>query len=173
MQAPAASSISGGSAGSRTDFARETRPEPPSTPPPDPPTQRPPSRPASRPASRSPPNQPSPRKNSPLAVSPSRASPPTRRATNPVLSTIRYSVVSDAPSKHTAQSKDSPQRKKSTLRSALGRLFGRGRKKNGTGNQDSSVTSAPESGPLASAQHRSVSIWPGMVRAIRVADLTI
>jgi hypothetical protein len=164
MQAPAAAggpaSIGGGSGGSRTDLARETRPEPPSTPPPAAPTQRPPSRPASRPASRSPPKQPSLRKNSPPGASPTRVSPPTRRAPNPVLSSIRYSVVSDAPSKHTAQSKDSPQRKKSTLRSALGRLFGRGRKKNGSGSQDSGATSARESGPLASAQHRSVSIRP-------------
>jgi hypothetical protein len=155
----APASISAGSGGSRTDLAREIRPEPPSTPPPAPPipAARPASRPPSRPTSRSPPFRPSPRKSSPLAVSPSRVAPPERRATNPVLSTIRYSIVSDAPSKQTAQSKDSPQRKKSTLRSALGRLFGRGKKKPNGGNQDASVGSVREPRPLVSAQHRSVS----------------
>ncbi|KAK4128839.1 hypothetical protein N657DRAFT_676568 [Parathielavia appendiculata] len=158
LQAPAPAaafaSVSGSSSDSRTDLlARETRPEPPSTPPPEPP-QSSASRPTSRPASRSPPTQ-SSRKDSPLAVSPSPVLPPTRRATNPVLSTMRYSVVSDAPSKHTAQSKDAPQRKKSTLRSALGRLFGRGRKKNINGNQDSGAASARESAPLAPTQHHS------------------
>ena len=150
-------SISAGSGGSRTDLARETRLEPPSTPPPAPPTgaSTPVARPESRPASRSPHHRSkSPRKSSPLAVS---IPPPERRATNPVLSTIRYSMISDAPSKQTTQSKDSPQRKKSTLRSALGRLFGRGKKKPGLGAQDASTGSLRESRPLASAQHRSVS----------------
>ncbi|KAK4105451.1 hypothetical protein N658DRAFT_462725 [Parathielavia hyrcaniae] len=110
--------------------------------------------PCSEGTSRSPSNQ-SSRKTSPLGVSRSPVPPPARRATNPVLSTIRYSVVSDAPSKHTAQSTDAPQRKKSTLRSALGRLFGRGKKKNVGGNQGSGATSLRESAPLAATQHRS------------------
>jgi len=153
-------SIGAGSGGSRTDLARDIRPEPPSTPPPAPPSgpSTPVVRPASRPASRSPPHGPSPHKASPLSVSPARASPPARRATNPVLSTIRYSMISDAPTKQTTQSKDSPQRKKSTLRSALGRLFGRGKKKNATGNQDAGGGSGRESRPLGSVQHRSVSV---------------
>ncbi|KAK4152436.1 hypothetical protein C8A00DRAFT_34852 [Chaetomidium leptoderma] len=158
MQVPSPPSVSAGSGGSRTDLAR---PEPPPTPPPAPPTEpgTPVGRPSSRPASRSPSHRPSPRKSSPPGVSPARDSPPMRRATNPVLSTIRYSTISDAPTKHTTQSKDSPQRKKSSLRLALGRLFGRGKKKSGNGNQDGSVGSGRDSGresrPLGSAQHRS------------------
>lgn len=166
FQAPivAPASISGGSGASRTDLATDIPPEPPSTPPP------PPSgpntsigRPASRPASQSPPyrsspRKSSPRKSSPLAVSPARAEPPVRRATNPPLSNVRYSVVSDAPSKQTTQSKGSPSRKKSSLRSAIGRLFGRGKKKAGNENQGEVMTSVRESRPLVSAQHRSVRI---------------
>ena len=154
------------SGGSRTDLARELRPEPPSTPlsAPQSASNSPAGRSASRPASRSPSYQPSPRKTSPLGVSPSRVSPPARRSTNPVLSTVRYSMVSDAPSKQTTQSKYSPLQKKSTLRSALGRLFGRGKKKNGTGNQDAGVRSERESRPLGSAQHRSVST-PSSIRS--------
>ncbi|AEO53944.1 hypothetical protein MYCTH_2053975 [Thermothelomyces thermophilus ATCC 42464] len=89
--------------------------------------------------------------------SPSKASPPTRRATatNPVLNNGRYSIVSDATSKHTTQSRDFPLRKKSTLRSALGRLFGRGKKKSTSGNQDDGSASGRESRPLGSLQHRS------------------
>ncbi|EAQ92767.1 hypothetical protein CHGG_01002 [Chaetomium globosum CBS 148.51] len=88
-------------------------------------------------------------------ASPSPAAPPARRATNPALSTVRYSMISDS-SKQTTQSKDSPHRKKSTLRSALGRLFGRGKKKaaNG-GGQDAPRDSGRESRPLGSVQHRS------------------
>jgi hypothetical protein len=80
-----------------------------------------------------------------------------------VLSTVRYSMISDAPSKQTTQSKYSPLQKKSTLRSAIGRLFGRGKKKNGTGNQDVvGVRTERESRPLGSAQHRSVSTPSGI-----------
>ncbi|KAK3902896.1 hypothetical protein C8A05DRAFT_43787 [Staphylotrichum tortipilum] len=162
FQAPVAApaSISGGSGASRTDLATDIRPEPPSTPPPAPPNGSNTSvgRPASRPASQSPPyrsspRRSSPRKSSPLAVSPSRVEPPVRRATNPALSNVRYSVVSDAPSKQTTQSKGSPSRKKSTLRSALGRLFGRGKKKAGTENQEPSMTSDPTA--LSRPNHRS------------------
>ncbi|KAL2175936.1 uncharacterized protein P884DRAFT_39290 [Thermothelomyces heterothallicus CBS 202.75] len=154
-----AASVRGGSGGSRTDHAQDTISEPPSTPPPAPASVPGTTgeRSASRPASRSPPNRPSPRKTSRLADSPSKASPPTRRATNPVLNNGRYSIVSDATSKHTTQSRDFPLRKKSTLRSALGRLFGRGKKKSpsGSGTQDDGSASGRESRPLGSLQHRS------------------
>ncbi|KAL2165817.1 hypothetical protein VTG60DRAFT_3755 [Thermothelomyces hinnuleus] len=152
-----AASVRGGSGGGRTDHAQDTISEPPSTPPPAPPSVPGTTgeRSASRPASRSPPNRPSPRKTSPLADSPSKASPPMRRATNPVLNNVRYSMVSDATSKHTAQSRDFPLRKKSTLRSALGRLFGRGKKKSTNGTQDDGSASGRESRPLGSLQHRS------------------
>ncbi|KAH6650207.1 hypothetical protein F5144DRAFT_37639 [Chaetomium tenue] len=158
---PEPASGSGGSGGSPTDLTQAIIPDPPSTPPPAPPSGpntpsgHPDSRPASRPASRSPPNRVSPHKSSPPAASPSPAAPPARRATNPALSTVRYSMISDA-SKQTTQSKDSPHRKKSTLRSALGRLFGRGKKKaaNG-GGQDVPRDSGRESRPLGSVQHRS------------------
>lgn len=159
--APASTGFLGGS---RTDLARDTQPDPPSSPPPPPPaaptvlTGSPASRAASRPASRSPPHRSSPPRGSPPGASP-RTSPPARRATNPVLSTIRYSTISDSPSKQTTQSKDSPLRKKSTLRSAIGRLFGRGKRKNGTGHQDAGTGSGRESGHLSSAQHRSVCIY--------------
>ncbi|KAK4246848.1 hypothetical protein C7999DRAFT_15065 [Corynascus novoguineensis] len=96
-----------------------------------------------------------PASTSPLNDPPPKASPPTRRATNPALSSVRYSMISDAPSKHTAHSKDSPMRKKSTLRSALGRLFGRGKKKSANGNQDDGSGSGRESKHLGSVQHRS------------------
>ncbi|KAL2017721.1 hypothetical protein VTK56DRAFT_1746 [Thermocarpiscus australiensis] len=148
-----ASDAANTSGGSSADAGRDVRPEPPSNSPPAPPPG--PSTPTGRPASR-PPSRSSPRETPPLGTSPSRGSPATRRATNPVLSTVRYSTVSDPPSKPAGQSKDSPQRKKSTLRSALGRLFGRGRKKNGNGSQ----VVAPESGgdsvpPDSTQQHRS------------------
>lgn len=156
---PASTGVSGGS---RTDLTRDVQPEPPSSPPPVPPTapSAPSGSPTSRPASRSPPYRSSPRRSSPPGASPVRVSPPARRATNPALSTIRYSMVSDSPSKQTTQSKDSPLRKKSTLRSALGRLFGRGRKKNSVGNQDVSAGAGHGSGPLGSPHHRSVSALP-------------
>ncbi|KAK3310597.1 uncharacterized protein B0T15DRAFT_43193 [Chaetomium strumarium] len=154
--AGAPASVSG-SGGSRTDLTRDVRPKPSSTPPitPQAGATMPGEQSISRPASRSPPNRTSPQKRSPPNASPLRASPQTRRATNPVVTPFRYSAVSDAPSNPTGQSKDSPQRKKSTLRSALGRLFGRGRKKTGSGNQDAGTDSGRESGPLASTQHRS------------------
>jgi hypothetical protein len=86
---------------------------------------------------------------------------------------VRYSMISDAASKQTTQSKDSPHRKKSTLRSALGRLFGRGKKKaaNG-GSQDVPRDSGRESRPLASVQHRSVSGYIPTSRHIRTLTNT-
>jgi hypothetical protein len=163
ISAPTGAPVSSsGSGGSRTDLTRDVRPKPPSTPPitPQAGAVTPREQSLSRPASRSPPNRISPEKRSPPSASPLKVSPQTRRATNPVVTPFRYSTVSDAPSNPTAQSRDSPQRKKSTLRSALGRLFGRGRKRNVSGNQDAAPNSGRESGPLASAQHRSVSIGP-------------
>ncbi|KAL1851365.1 hypothetical protein VTK73DRAFT_9430 [Phialemonium thermophilum] len=88
--------------------------------------------------------------------SPPRPSPPAPR-TNPA-STLRYSTVSEAPTGQTFQSKDGmPQRKKSTLRSALGKLFGR-RKKVGSSRRSegsSPGTSGRASEMLTAAQHRS------------------
>ncbi|KAK4226152.1 hypothetical protein QBC38DRAFT_238636 [Podospora fimiseda] len=138
------------------DLSRDVVPEQPSNPPPAPPSiASTPANPASRPTSRSPQNQTSTRRSSPHGVSPSRVL-PGRRATNPALSTIRYSTISDATSKHSTQSRDAPQRKKSTLRSALGRLFGRGKKKNGGSNRDTIMEVNTEAEALGStAQHRS------------------
>lgn len=136
-----------------TDFAPDVRPEPPSNPPPDPPTAAVET--DQRPAS---PRKSSPRRTSPPRIAPfrSRTSPSTTRTTNPPLSIARYSVISDAPSGQTGYSKDAPQRKKSTLRTALGRLFGRSKKRTGGGSRDTSTTSARESRFMGSSQHRSV-----------------
>lgn len=135
------------------ETAPEVRPEPPTNPPPDPPFEQ-----EQRPTS--------PRKSSPQRSPPrtapfrSRTSPLTTRSTNPPLSTARYSVVSDAPSAQTGYSKDAPQRKKSTLRTALGRLFGRSKKRTGGGSRDTSTASARESRFMGSSQHRSVIFSP-------------
>ncbi|KAK4165713.1 hypothetical protein QBC43DRAFT_27418 [Cladorrhinum sp. PSN259] len=166
---------------SPTDLSQDIVPEQPSNPPPAPPSiASTPANPASRPTSRSPQNQTSTRRSSPNAISPSRGSPPARRATNPALGTLRYSTISDAPSKHTTQSRDAPQRKKSTLRSALGRLFGRGKKKNGSSNnRDTIIEANPEAEEALSSvtQHRSdpVSLTrpPTQVSPKRTASLPI
>ncbi|KAL1837187.1 hypothetical protein VTJ49DRAFT_4178 [Mycothermus thermophilus] len=144
-------------------------------------------RPPSRPPSRSPTERVSStaRKASPLRTSRSSPPPPFRRATNPVLgapagsaaATMRYSVVSDVPSssRQTAQSKDGPQRKKSTFRSVLGRIFGHSKKKpNSAAVQDDIATAQPEperqSRPLGPAtHHRSVSLS----RLILLSVLTV
>lgn len=72
---------------------------------------------------------------------------------------LRYSTVSEAPteaqSSRSREGGTSPKRKKSTLRTALGRLFGR--KKKSRESQGSAVTSGRTSGVLSSTQHRSVS----------------
>jgi hypothetical protein len=95
----------------------------------------------------------SPQRTSPQRTSPARTSPTVRR-TNAV-STLRNSTASEAP---TAQSKEGmPKRKQSTLRTALGRLFGR--KKKFLDNQGSSHASGRASGTLGSTQHRSVSCF--------------
>jgi hypothetical protein len=106
-----------------------------------------------------------PRSGSPISGLPVRTSPPQRhsppglRQPKPP-STLRYSTVSDVPTEQAIEHKDGkgkaspPQRKKSTLRSALGRLFGR-KKKN---SQDSTGAPSRSSDPVASAQHRSVSV---------------
>jgi hypothetical protein len=79
---------------------------------------------------------------------------PAQRRTNRS-STLRYSTLSAGTD--TDQSRAAPQRKKSTLRSALSKLFGR--KKKGT-SQDSTLETHFEAGPRSSAQHRSVSRIP-------------
>lgn len=156
------STSTGASRGSQKDQSVDIRPEPPLTPPPAPPTGAVTlvGRPPSRSQSGSPPFRSSTRRTSPPRNSPPRISPPARRATNPVLSTVRYSVVSESPSKQSSQSKDAPQRKKSTLRTALGRLFGR-RKKQSSGS---------ESGPLTSTQHQSVSPFLQHIQGLPKTD---
>jgi hypothetical protein len=86
-----------------------------------------------------------------LPAAPTTITSPPRR-TNPT-STFRYSAVS-ASTERTTQSKDGPQRKKSTIRSALGRLFGRKRKNGSQGSSEISRISAL----AGSSQHRSVSL---------------
>ncbi|KAL2161522.1 hypothetical protein VTH06DRAFT_8084, partial [Thermothelomyces fergusii] len=150
--------VLGSSGGDRADHRGGTMSEPPSTPPPAPHSVPGTTgeRSASRPASRSPPNRLASPRTSPLADSLSKASPPTGRVTNPALNNGRHSVVSsDATNKQMAQSRDSPLRKKSTLRSALGRLFGRSKKKGPTGTQDDGSVSGRESRPPGSVQHQS------------------
>jgi hypothetical protein len=135
---PQAGTSAASVSGSHTDTSRNSngRPEPLAQAPPEPPSE-----------SRSSSGQHAARTSPPR-----KTSPPVRR-TNPP-SAIRYSTVSEAP---TAQSKDGapPKRKKSTLRTALGRLFGR--KKKSIDSQGSAPTSGRTSGMLSSTQHRSVS----------------
>ncbi|KAK0618130.1 hypothetical protein B0T17DRAFT_495393 [Bombardia bombarda] len=160
---------------SHTGLAQEVNVEP--SEPPTNSTLAPPSRSnesTSRPVSRSPPQRTFPPRTSPERVSPERisplrispirvqttpprvrTSPPSRRTTNPLPSTVRYSTLSDTPSGKTSQSKDAPQRKKSMLRSALGRLFGRSKKKHSIVVQGSDDRSGRESEPLGASQHRS------------------
>lgn len=128
---------------SHADVAQSASPEAPSHPPPPPPS------------SSSPPLRVKtpPQRHSPPRISPQRISP---RRNNPS-STLRYSTVSEAPTGLTGRSKDgAPQRKKSTLRAALGKLFGR--RKKGSGSQGSSSTIGRMSGMITSTQHRSVSL---------------
>lgn len=161
LQVPATTgpSAAGAPDSGRTDVTQDIQPEAPTNPPPAPPSGSGVS--IGRSASRTPPQTVSPQRASPQRVSPprtspfrARTSPSVARSINPPLSTIRYSTISDAPSGQTNQSKDTPTRKKSTLRSALGRLFGR-KKKNSTSSQESGATSGRESGLMGSSQHRS------------------
>lgn len=106
----------------------------------------------------SPPQTSSPLRTTPVRV---RTTPSTGRTTNPPQSTaLRYSTISDTPSGQTNNSKGQQQRKQSTLRSALGKLFGRGKKKNGlvAGEQRSPPNSGRESALMESSQHKSVSV---------------
>ncbi|KAI3534708.1 hypothetical protein CSPX01_11852 [Colletotrichum filicis] len=75
--------------------------------------------------------------------------PQSQRRTN-ASSNLRYSAVS-ASSEQTGASKDRPQRKKSTLRGALGKLFGRKKKTGSQGSTDSQRVSTYN----ASNQHKS------------------
>lgn len=157
------------SEGTRIETIQNLAPEAPSYPAPEPPTSIIAIAPVGRPASRSPPQRASPQRSLPDRVSPPRTSPlraktspQARRITNPLPSSARYSVVSESPSKG-SQNKDAPQRKKSTLRSALGRLFGRNKRKTTSGAPSSAPISEHESEPLSSSHHRSVGPvhhWP-------------
>ncbi|EGY22780.1 hypothetical protein HYQ45_010063 [Verticillium longisporum] len=77
-----------------------------------------------------------------------RGSPQSQRRTNPP-STLRHSVVSEA-TENTNNSKDKPQRKKSTLRGAFSKLFGRKKK-------TTSLSAPPERASTynSPSQHRS------------------
>lgn len=86
--------------------------------------------------------------------------PQSQRRTN-ASSNLRYSAVS-ASSEQTGASKDRPQRKKSTLRGALGKLFGRKKKTSSQGSTDSQRVSTYN----ASNQHKSVSFGTGCSRTI-------
>lgn len=90
-------------------------------------------------------------RTSPQRTSPRRTSPTVQRTAGS--STMRYSTVSQVPS--TQSTEGDPTRKKSTLRTALGRLFGR--KKKSMDSQRSSNPAGRASGTLGSAQHHSVS----------------
>ncbi|KAK1985369.1 hypothetical protein LZ30DRAFT_584302 [Colletotrichum cereale] len=79
-------------------------------------------------------------------------SPQSQRRTN-VSSNLRYSAVSVS-SEQTGESRDRPQRKKSTLRGALGKLFGRKKKTGSQGSTDSQRISTYN----ASNQHKSQDI---------------
>lgn len=94
-------------------------------------------------------------RTSPRTSPPQRRWPPAQRTT--AASVPRYSTMSEAP---TARSADGAPagRKKSTLRTTLGRLFGR--KKKSRESQGSTPTSGRTSGMLGSTQHRSVSREP-------------
>lgn len=78
-----------------------------------------------------------------------------RRGTN-ISSTLRYSMASQDTTAQTSSSKDRPQRKKSTLRGALGKLFGRKKKDKKTGIQESPAPSDKLEEAM-STQHHSVS----------------
>lgn len=86
--------------------------------------------------------------------------PQSQRRTN-ASSNLRYSAVS-ASSEQTGASKDRPQRKKSTLRGALGKLFGRKKKTSSQGSTDSQRVSTYN----ASNQHKSVSFGTGCSRTM-------
>ncbi|KAG7133719.1 hypothetical protein HYQ45_008148 [Verticillium longisporum] len=77
-----------------------------------------------------------------------RGSPQSQRRTNPP-STLRHSVVSEA-TENTNNGKDKPQRKKSTLRGAFSKLFGRRKK-------TTSLSAPPERASTydSPSQHRS------------------
>lgn len=77
---------------------------------------------------------------------------------------LRYSTVS-ASSEQTGASRDRPQRKKSTLRGALGKLFGRKKKTGSQGSIDSQRVSTYN--PPNQNQHKSVSFGSGYSLVIR------
>lgn len=139
-QASASAASLSGSHSDATHNSNTSNHEPPSRPPPEAPSE-------SRSSSGLPAER-MPQRASP----PARRSPPAQRMTT--ASAPRYSAMSETP---TAQSTDGPRvnRKKSTLRSALGRLFGR--RKKSRESQGSTPVSGRNSGMLSSAQHRSVS----------------
>ncbi|KAA8627803.1 hypothetical protein SMACR_00345 [Sordaria macrospora] len=123
-----------------------------------------------------------PQTSSPLRTTPMRVmtTPSTGRITNPLQSTaLRYSTISDTPSGQTNNSKGQPQRKQSTLRSALGKLFGRGKKKNGlaAGEQRSPPNSERESVLMSqhksdpSALHRTIEMSPKRSASLPISEL--
>ncbi|KAJ2899174.1 hypothetical protein MKZ38_003371 [Zalerion maritima] len=83
-----------------------------------------------------------------------RDSPPRRTNVN---STVRYSTVSAASTGQTGNSRDAPQRKKSTLRTALGKLFGRRKKTAALSSIEGSANENMAHMPSTS-QHRSTAL---------------
>ncbi|TEA22750.1 hypothetical protein C8034_v005191 [Colletotrichum sidae] len=81
------------------------------------------------------------------------SSPQSQRRTN-ASSNLRYSAVSMS-SEQTGASRERPQRKKSTLRGALGKLFGRKKKTGSQGSYDSNRASAYNPSNQNQIQHKS------------------
>ncbi|KAH8890951.1 hypothetical protein GQ53DRAFT_163780 [Thozetella sp. PMI_491] len=107
---------------------------------------------AEEPASDLPLRSPRLRNSPPRAYVPAPAPAPGQRI-NP-MNTYRYSTVSETPTGQTAQSKDrdTPARKKSTLRSTFSKLFGR-KKKKSSGSPDNRASAHISELPTSSQHH--------------------
>lgn len=137
---PAGTSIASGVTSSQAEVPLASIPEPPSSPPPAPPSGPSPTSAAGGSTVTAPESSPSQRS-------------PKRHRTNPS-STLRYSTVSNVSMDSPAHQNGRPERKKSTLRGALSKLFGRKKKE---GSQGSVSTTERMSALGGASQHRSVS----------------
>lgn len=139
LQPPATgTSIASGVTASQAEVPQATVPEPPSSPPPAPPSGPSPTSAAGGSTVTGPESSPSQRS-------------PKRHRTNPS-STLRYSTVSNVSTDSPAHQNGRPERKKSTLRGALSKLFGRKKKE---GSQGSVSTTERLSALGGASQHRS------------------